>query len=88
MGYAFASLCIYEGFKKEGLALAKRIWENFAYNIKTPWNQSDLVNYKTGKSIFGDYYMRNMVIWSILLALAKKDSKARKTLESITKDSG
>lgn len=85
MGYAFASLCIYENFKKEGMALAKKIWDNFAYNIKNPWNQPDLVSYKTGRAIFGDCYMRNMAIWSILLALAKRDSKAQKTLKAIIK---
>ena len=85
MNYAFASLCICEGFKKEGLKLAKRIWDNFAYNIKTPWNQPDVVNRKTGKGLFGDYYMRSMVIWSVFMALAKKNPAIKKTLKSITK---
>ena len=85
MSYAFASLCIFEGFKKEGLDLARRIWENFAYNIKTPWNQPDVVNATTGKGLFGDYYMRSMDIWSIFLALAKTDPKLRKTLKAIVK---
>ncbi len=85
MNYVFASLCIYEGFKKEGLKLAKKVWNNFVYNIKVPWNQPDVVNRTTGKPLFGDCYMRNMVIWSILLALSKKDSKAKATLRTITK---
>lgn len=85
MGYALVSLCIYEGFVKEGLELAKRIWDNFVHNTKTPWNQSDLVSYRTGKMIFGDYYMRNMAIWSVLLALAKKNKSARKTLRAVIK---
>ncbi|NQT07256.1 MAG: hypothetical protein HQ575_06930 [Candidatus Omnitrophica bacterium] len=85
MSYAFASLCIYEGFKKEGMSLTKRIWDNFAYNTKTPWNQPDVVHLKTGKGLFGDYYMRNMGIWSVYLALANRDSNLRKTLKTITR---
>jgi len=81
MSYAFASLCIYEGFVKEGLKLAKSVWDNAAYNLKAPWNQPDMIDRKNGKGLFGDYCMRNMVIWSILLALAKRD----KALERILK---
>lgn len=85
MSYAFASLCIFEGFEKEGLALAKRVWENFAYNIKAAWNQPDVVDRRTGAAKFGDYYMRNMNIWGVFLALAKKDPELKKTLKAITK---
>ena len=83
MGYAFASLCIYEGFKKQGLQITEKIWNNFVYNARTPWNQFDLAKEKTGKGIFGDSYMRNMVIWSVFLALAKKDARMRKLLKAI-----
>lgn len=85
MGYAFASLCIYEGFKKEGLELAKMIWYNFAYNIKTPWNQPDVVDRRSGRGLFGDSYMRSMVIWSIFLALADRNPALRKSLKAITR---
>ena len=88
MNYAFAGLCIYEGFKKEGLRLAKKVWDNFAYNLKTPWNQPDLVNRKTGKGMFGDYYMRSMAIWAIFLALAKKDAAVKRTLRAVAPYSG
>ncbi len=83
MSYAFACLCIYEGYKAQGLKIVKKIWDNFAFNIKTPWNQADLINPSTGKKIFGDYYMRNMVVWAILPALSKKDPKIRKIFKSI-----
>ncbi|MBL7069043.1 MAG: hypothetical protein ISS34_04225 [Candidatus Omnitrophica bacterium] len=85
MSYAFASLCVFEGFKREGLDLARRVWENFAYNIKAAWNQPDVVDRKTGRGLFGDYYMRNMDIWGIFLALAKVDPGLKKTLKAITK---
>lgn len=85
MSYAFASLCIYEGFEKEGMKLAKRIWDNMAFNLKTSWNQPDMVDYRNGKGLFGDYYMRNMAIWSMLPALAKHDKKINKTFKAIIK---
>ncbi|MFH1753378.1 MAG: GH116 family glycosyl hydrolase [Candidatus Omnitrophota bacterium] len=83
MSYAFASLCIYEGYVKEGLEIAKSVWDNAAYNLKTPWNQPDMLDRRSGKGLFGDYYMRSMVIWSIPLALAKKDKRLRNALKKI-----
>ena len=73
MSYAFASLCIYEGFVKEGLQAAESLWDNAVRNLKSPWNQPDMIDRKSGKGLFGDYYMRNMAIWSILIALAKRE---------------
>jgi uncharacterized protein (DUF608 family) len=81
ISYAFASLCVYEGFVKEGLKLTKSVWDSAAYNIKTPWNQPDMIDRKNGRRLFGDYYMRNMAIWSILLALTKRDRVLHKTLK-------
>jgi uncharacterized protein (DUF608 family) len=71
--YMVASLAIYEGFQTQGLALAKKAWDNAALNTLNPWNQPDTVNSSDGSYVFGDHYMRNMVIWSVLCALAKKD---------------
>ncbi len=64
--YAFGCLAIYEGFKKEGLSIIKKTWENFSKHQKTPWDQPDLLGPDTGNFIFGDHYMRNMVIWAVL----------------------
>ena len=69
--YAFCALAIYEGFKKEGLALARRMWDNIAERQLSPWDQPDMLDPDTGEYLFGDHYMRNMVIWSLLLALKK-----------------
>lgn len=71
--YCLASLAIYEGFQEEGLALAKKAWDNAALNILNAWNQPDMYSSSDGTYLFGDHYMRNMVAWSLLLALAKKD---------------
>jgi uncharacterized protein (DUF608 family) len=83
MSYAFAALCIYEGFVKEGMDIAKNVWDNLAYNIKTPWNQPDLVDIKSGEPLFGEYYMRNMAVWAVFLALAARRPRVKKALRTI-----
>ena len=42
-----------------------------AFNQKDPWNQPDMISSSTGRFLFGDSYMRNMVLWAIPLALAR-----------------
>jgi uncharacterized protein (DUF608 family) len=79
--YALASLAIYEGFEKEGLSLAKKAWDNASVNMLNPWNQPDMYSSSDGSYLFGDHYMRNMVIWSLLFALAKKDKNIDKFLK-------
>jgi len=86
INYAFCSLAIYEGFIEESLRLAKKVWDNVSLNIRNPWNQPDLVDVKTGKYLFGDHYMRNMVIWSIPLALGKKDKGTEGLIDSLRKN--
>ncbi len=79
--YVLASLAAYEGYEKEALALVKKAWDNAAVNVLNPWNQPDMYSSDDGSYIFGDHYMRNMVLWSILFPLAKKD----KTIEGFLK---
>ena len=81
--YSFAALAIYEGFVKEGLNLTKKVWNTLSVKNKSPWNQPDVIIAKDGSFGFGDYYMRNSVIWAVLLALAKKDKKVARGLENI-----
>lgn len=81
--YAFCALAIYEGFAKEALQLAGKVYKNFTDNMLSPWNQPDMFDGKSGKFLFGDHYMRNMVIWAIPLALARKDRKAKELIEAI-----
>ncbi|MCP4649100.1 MAG: hypothetical protein GY853_03310 [PVC group bacterium] len=81
--YSFAALAIHEGFVKEGLKLTKKVWDTLSVKNKNPWNQPDVIIAKDGSFGFGDYYMRNMVIWAVLLALAEKDKKVRRGLEKI-----
>ena len=73
--YSFAALAIYEGFVKEGLNLTKKVWDVLAHKNKNPWNQPDVIIAKDGSYGFGDYYMRNCVIWAVLLALGTQDKK-------------
>jgi non-lysosomal glucosylceramidase len=86
MTYALASLAIYEGYEKEGLALAKKAWDNAVLNILNPWNQSDMCSSSDGTYLFGDHYMRNMVIWGVLLALAKKNKEIERFLARFSTD--
>jgi non-lysosomal glucosylceramidase len=85
VSYVLASLAIYEGLEKEGLALAKKTWDNAALNALNPWNQPDMCSSSDGSFIFGDHYMRNMVIWSLLFALANKDKNIAAFLEMFKK---
>lgn len=82
--YAFASLAIYEGYKKEGLDVARKVWLHFRDTVKSPWNQPDTLSASTGDFIFGDHYMRNMVIWAILFALKDTEPEAERLLSLLS----
>ncbi len=83
--YSFAALAIYEGFVKEGLNLTKKVWNTLTVKNKNPWNQPDVILTKDGSFGFGDYYMRNSVIWSVLLALGKQNERVENGLYKINK---
>jgi uncharacterized protein (DUF608 family) len=76
--YVVAGLAIQGGRVPEGLALAKKAWESVHVHTLNPWNQPDLYSSTDASPVFGDHYLRNMVIWSLVLDLAKTD----KSLES------
>ncbi len=84
INYAFASLAIYEGFAKEGLALAEKVYKATTEGSLNPWNQPDMIDAESGEYLFGDHYMRNMVIWAIPIALAKKNIKIKEAIDYIT----
>ncbi|MFH1459325.1 MAG: GH116 family glycosyl hydrolase [Candidatus Omnitrophota bacterium] len=81
--YSFAALAIYEGFEKQALKLTKKVWETISIKNKSPWNQPDVIIAQDGSFGFGDYYMRNNVIWAVLLALAKNNPNIEIGLEKI-----
>ncbi|MFH1715457.1 MAG: GH116 family glycosyl hydrolase [Elusimicrobiota bacterium] len=81
--YVYSSLCIYEGLTEQGLKASKKTYSTFANTVKNVWNQPDCVNPKDGSSVFGDYYMRNMGIWSIVFALGSKDKKVENMLKRL-----
>jgi uncharacterized protein (DUF608 family) len=74
VSYVVAALAIYEGFEQEGLRLAHNVWDNIRRHNLSPWNQPDLLSSSDGTYMFGDHYMRNLVVWAIPLALAKRRS--------------
>ena len=85
INYSFLSLAIYEGFKKEAEEVGKRIWLNICEKEKNIWNQPDIYSSSKGEYLFGDHYMRNLSIWSILFALSAKDKKIEEFLKSLIK---
>jgi non-lysosomal glucosylceramidase len=86
INYSFLSLAIYEGFKKEIDEIGKRIWSNICEKEKNAWNQPDLISSSKGEYLFGDHYMRNLCVWSILFALALKDKKIANFLNLFKKE--
>ncbi len=81
--YALASLAIYEGMVDEGLELARKVWVNITDNVKSPWDQPDVIDSVTGKYGFGDHYMRNMVVWAPAFALSEYDPGVRRALDAL-----
>ncbi len=81
MNYAWISLSLMRGFPlKKVLKPAYELWENAVQRQRNPWDQPDMIDSKTGQYCFGDAYYRNMAIWSIPIAYAKKDKKTAKIL--------
>ncbi len=84
MNYAFASLGLSEGFPlKDLLKPLARMWDNVKSLQKSPWNQPDMIDSKTGRYLFGDFYYRNMAIWSIPIGCAKTNRKIATILRSL-----
>jgi len=83
--YSFAALAVYEGFIKEGINLTKKVWKTLHLKNKSPWNQPDVILTKDGSFGFGDYYMRNSVIWAVLPALAQHKERVEKGMLKIKK---
>jgi len=82
ISYGFLSLAIYEGFEREALEIAKRMWTNISERQLNTWNQPDIYSSSSGEFLFGDHYMRNLSIWSLLIALSKKN----KPIQNFLKD--
>lgn len=86
MNYAFISLCAVEGFPLNNLLKqAEKIWDNVTLLQKSPWNQPDTIDSKTGHFVFGDSYYRNMAIWAIPIAFAMRNKKTASILRSLRK---
>jgi uncharacterized protein (DUF608 family) len=83
--YQLYSLAIYEGFVKEGLKLTENMWKHFCYGVNNPFSQPDVMLAKTGKLGDGELYLRNVAIWGVALALAKKKPTLKKALKKLNK---
>ncbi|NQT00366.1 MAG: hypothetical protein HQ595_04700 [Candidatus Omnitrophica bacterium] len=69
--YMLCCLAIYEGLVKEGLSLARNLWQHIAKGVLNPWSQTDVIYAKDGCLGDGELYLRNVAIWGIPLALAR-----------------
>ncbi len=79
--YAFCALAIYEGFVEEALALAEKVWLTFASCARDVWSQTDMVMAEDGSLGDGEFYIRNVAIWALPLALACTDRRVHKMLQ-------
>lgn len=84
--FAFLSLALYEGFYKEAEEVGSRLWSTICEKEKNIWNQPDMISSSQGEYLFGDHYMRNLCVWSLLFPLAKKDKGVASFLGSFKKD--
>ncbi len=78
---AYISLCLMRGFPlNKVLKPAHALWDNVVRRQRNPWNQPDMIDSKTGRYVFGDAYYRNMAIWAIPIAYAKRDKRTAEIL--------
>lgn len=81
MNYAFISLAIMRGLPPSRMLTgARKLWDNITHLQKSPWNQPDTIDARTGRYVFGDSYYRNMAIWSIPIGYARHDARTAKVL--------
>jgi uncharacterized protein (DUF608 family) len=84
MNYAWISLCLMRGFSlNKVLKPANLLWDNVIRRQRNPWNQPDMIDARTGRYVFGDAYYRNMAIWAIPIAYAKRDRKTAAVLAAL-----
>ena len=84
MNHAFLCLCLTQGFALNDLLKpARRLWDNVTREQKNPWNQPDMLDSKSGRYVFGDFYYRNMALWSIPIAHAMTDPKTARALSAL-----
>ncbi len=89
MNYAFASLCVSQGFPLADLLKElHKLWDNITRVQGSPWNQPDTIDSQTGRFVFGDSYYRNMAIWSIPIVFSMKDKKTADVLKALRTVSG
>lgn len=81
--YALSALAIEEGFVEEALALSERMWLTFASHAKNIWAQPDVVEAEDGRLGDGEFYMRNVAIWAIPFALARRDGRVRTMMQRL-----
>ncbi|MBI3252408.1 MAG: hypothetical protein HYZ52_03705 [Candidatus Omnitrophica bacterium] len=81
MNCAFVSLGILRDLPLTDLLKPlRRMWDNVTWVRKSPWNQPDMIDARTGRYLFGDFYYRNMAIWSVPVAWAMKNKKTARIL--------
>ncbi|MCS6861153.1 MAG: glycoside hydrolase family 116 protein, partial [Abditibacteriales bacterium] len=67
-----AMTMIYSGRDKEGLEIARKIYEAIALRHATPWNWYCLLAADDGRPVWGSDYYSDLVIWALPMALAQQ----------------
>jgi non-lysosomal glucosylceramidase len=67
--YCAAGTLIVNGRKAEGLAIAESLWDAHARRWSTPFDQYYMLRTDTGEPVWGNDYLSNLVVWSLLSAL-------------------
>ncbi len=81
--YALTALAIYEGCGEEALGVSQRVWETFASHTKHVWSQPDVIVAEDGRLGDGEFYIRNVGIWAIPVALAQVDQRVWRMLKTL-----
>ncbi len=68
--FCYAATCLYAGGPPIGMEMAKRLYENIALRLRTPWNTTWNLDPLTGELGWGAEYYSNMCIWDLYGALA------------------
>ncbi len=70
--YCYAATCLYAGGPDTGMDMARRLYENIALRLRTPWNTTWNMDPQTGRLGWGAEYYSNLCLWDLYGALTGK----------------
>lgn len=70
--FCYAATCLYAGGPDTGMDMARRLYENIALRLRSPWNTTWNMDPQTGRLGWGTEYYSNMCLWDLYGALTGK----------------